>query len=132
MNTFKVHFPTGYRIADIYNDNLDIYVIYEEKVYFTVIHTPLNLIDIMKNNDILYIYPVDTFIVRDLKKRTIRDAIRQSINDGYFFNLFSFVRKYSVQGRTIDDITEGETNIDWDEFLTPEPIDRFDELDDLE
>lgn len=90
MNNFKVTFLTGYKgIEDIYNDNDDIHIILESgDVYCGSIITPDNLKVLMRNNNLSHMWMTDMFVVKDLKKETIRNAIQETLDDNSFERIF--------------------------------------------
>ncbi len=89
---FKIHFPSGYQINDLSNDNIDIHVITDDKkVYFATLFTLSNIKYLMIKDDDVYFWVDSMLIVSDLKINTIEDAIARVLIDGYIENALSFI-----------------------------------------
>jgi hypothetical protein len=89
MQLFKVIFPAGYQIEDIFDDNIDINVVCENtKVYFGTLFTLLNIKKLMSRENDIYFWATNMVVLNDLKKETIKEAISQIINDGYMDQMF--------------------------------------------
>lgn len=90
MSSFKIVFPAGYNIQNVYNDNIDINVVLPDKtVFFATFFTILNIQTLIKNDDSSYFWSEDMVLVKDLKKETIREAVSSIIEDGYLEFSFS-------------------------------------------
>lgn len=90
MTAFKLLFPAPYSVHDVNNDNLDLNIVFEDgAVYFVTAFTPANLAYLMQKWDRKYFWAADPFIVEDLHKQTLRNAIQQVIEDGYWTHIFS-------------------------------------------
>ena len=89
-NNFKIKYPTGYQVKDIYNDNLDIHIILpNEEVYFATLFTLANIKDLMENDGTIHFWASDMIIVRSLNELDITTAIDEMISSTYFANAFS-------------------------------------------
>lgn len=76
-------------IKNINNDNEDIHIIFESgDVYTGSIITVDNIKELMNSNKDIYFWMPDMFIVKDLKKDTIREAINSTIEDNTFEHIF--------------------------------------------
>lgn len=83
MSEFKILFPSGYKITDLDNDNIDINVILpDEKVFFGTIFTTQNITNLLSNNEESYFWSINMFITKDLSIDTITCAIDNIIRDG--------------------------------------------------
>ncbi len=87
---FKVLFPTGYAgIKNIHNDSEDINVIFKTgEVYYGHIITAENIRYLMLDNKAIYFWRQDMFIIEDLKKDTIKNAIKKAIEEDCFQRIF--------------------------------------------
>ena len=87
---FKILFPTGYQIKDIYDDNIDINIVTSNQdVFFGTLFTLPNINKLSKSDGHAYFWATDMVILRDLNKSTIKEAISQIINDHYLSIIFS-------------------------------------------
>ncbi len=78
---FKIVFPVGYNIEDIYNDNLDLNVVLSnDKVYFGTLFTNLNIKYLMEKEGEDFFWAADMLIVSDLSKVTIYNVIHPPAN----------------------------------------------------
>ena len=104
MQDFKIRFPAGYQVNDIFNDNLDLNVIFpDNSVFFGTSFTVYNIQHLMEKGPDNYFWAVDMFIVKDLDKITIKKAIQYAINDGYFNLIFSRIGSLStVYGKSVN------------------------------
>ncbi len=90
MDSFKIIFPTGYQINNVINDNLDIHVVLDNgAVFFATIFTTSNIEYLINKEKDIYFWAINMFIVKDLEKDTIRNAVAKSREDGYFDSIFS-------------------------------------------
>ncbi|NQX38626.1 hypothetical protein SAMN05421820_101657 [Pedobacter steynii] len=104
MQDFKIRFPAGYQVNDIFNDNLDLNVIFpDNSVFFGTSFTVNNIQHLMEKGPNNYFWAVDMFIVKDLEKITIKKAIQDAINDEYFNLIFSQIGSLStVYGKSVN------------------------------
>lgn len=104
MQDFKIRFPSGYQVNDIFNDNLDLNVIFpDNSVFFGTSFTVYNIQHLMEKGPNNYFWAVDMFIVKDLEKMTIKKAIQDAINDEYFDLIFSRIGSLStVYGNSVN------------------------------
>ena len=82
---FFISFLGGYRVRDILNDNADIYIVFKNdysKVYVATVFTLENIKKIMNDNNEKGFWASDCFIVSDLSKKTIYQAIDEVLKDG--------------------------------------------------
>lgn len=107
---FKIHFPAGYVINDSVNDNLDMHVVLEtDEVFFATAITAENIKYLMDKDSDVYFWCVDMFVVKDLKKDTIRSAVRRAREDEYFKFIFckiGSIEKIYGEGWTFDKVTD--------------------------
>jgi len=89
-DNFKISFHLGYdSIKDVNNDNEDINIIFESgDIYSGSIITVENIKLLMEHNDYSYFWLPDIFIIKDLKKDTVRNAINSTIKDDTFEQIF--------------------------------------------
>ena len=89
MKKFKISFPSGYNIRNISNDNIDIMVAFEdETVFYATLFTVSNIQELIEKDNDVYFWAQNMFVVKDLKKTTIKEAIAKSIKDEYFYFIF--------------------------------------------
>ncbi|HCO67618.1 MAG TPA: hypothetical protein DIT04_07685 [Dysgonomonas sp.] len=89
MNNHKITFPLGYLDTNIFNDNVDVNIVFETgEVYFGTLITMKNIESFINRGDI-YFWCTNMFIVKDLKKETIRAAILKSLFDKNFKDIFT-------------------------------------------
>lgn len=85
---FKLFFI--HRVEDIFNDNIDIHIILSnDEVYVATLFTLNNIDMLMRRDEASYFWASDMIIVPDLSHLTIRKAIQESLDDGYFENACS-------------------------------------------
>jgi len=85
---FKLFFTN--RVADIFNDNIDIHIILSnDDVYVATLFTLKNIGMLMRRDEASYFWASDMIIVPDLSHSTIRKAIQDALDDGYFENACS-------------------------------------------
>lgn len=85
---FKLFFT--HRVADIFNDNIDIHIILSnDDVYVATLFTLKNIDMLMRRDEASYFWASDMIIVPDLSHLTIRKAIQAALDDGYFENICS-------------------------------------------
>ncbi|RKE57237.1 hypothetical protein DFQ12_2118 [Sphingobacterium detergens] len=85
---FKLFFT--HRVTDIFNDNIDIHIILSnDDVYVATLFTLKNIDMLMRRDDASYFWASDMIIVPDLSHLTIRKAIQEALDDGYFENACS-------------------------------------------
>lgn len=89
---FKLRFPSGYRVKDIGNDNLDVHVITpDDKVYFGTLFTMVNIKELMAKEDSCYFWATDMIVVKSLSYDVLHEAIQKMIDDGYLNKAFSVI-----------------------------------------
>jgi hypothetical protein len=89
MKQFKVRFPGGYQVDDIFNDNIDLNVILPDgRVFFATAFTILNIQYLIEKDQDIYFWATDMFVVKDLEKITIKKSIEKIIADDYFEMIF--------------------------------------------
>ncbi|RKO68336.1 hypothetical protein D7322_27750 [Sphingobacterium puteale] len=80
---FKLFFT--HRVEDIFNDNIDIHIILSnDDVYVATLFTLNNIGMLMRRDEASYFWASDMIIVPDLSHLTIRKAIQEALDDGYF------------------------------------------------
>lgn len=80
---FKLFFT--HRVEDIFNDNIDIHIIMSnDEVYVATLFTLQNIEMLMRRNDASYFWSSDMIIVPGLSHLTMRKAIQEALDDGYF------------------------------------------------
>lgn len=85
---FKLFFTQ--RVEDIFNDNIDIHIILSnDDVYVATLFTLKNIDMLMRRDAASYFWASDMIIVPDLSHSTIRKAIQDALDDGYFENACS-------------------------------------------
>ncbi|MEH3114032.1 hypothetical protein [Pedobacter terrae] len=85
MKQFKIKFPSGYEIADFFNDNIDLHVILpDNRIFFATAFTIINVQYLIEKEQDVYFWLTDMFIVKDLKKITIKRSVEKIIADGFF------------------------------------------------
>jgi hypothetical protein len=90
MEHFKIIFPSGYQIRDIYNDNIDVNVILPDNtVFFGTLFTLQNIQEIMKKTNDLYFWSTDMIVVQDLKKESIYNVVNKVLEEEYLPAIFS-------------------------------------------
>lgn len=96
----KIKSPAGYQVNDIYNDNIDLNVVFEDgKVFFGTFFTPQNAQLLIERDN--YLWATNMVLVKNLTKENIRKAILSLIEDDCFENAFALIG-------TIDTIYEGQ------------------------
>lgn len=106
---YKILYVNGYRVKDILNDNLDVFVAFENgKVFVGTMYTLLNIRSIMRHNNEIYFWGSDMIILEDLDRLTIQKAIKEMIKDGYFESAFSEAGTIAkiYEGKTFEDLTD--------------------------
>lgn len=90
MSNFKIAFPSGYQVNDVFNDNIDIHIILpDNKVFFGTAFTILNIQNLLKTDESCYFWSTDMILLTDLKITTIKEAIEKTMKDGFFKLIFS-------------------------------------------
>jgi len=112
---FKILFPSGYRITDVLNDNIDINIVLEnEDVFFGTLFTVSNINYLMsKESGITFFWATDMVIVTNLEIKTIHEAISQLISSGNFDQAFSKigdVKSVYSQDLNFEKIESGYSN----------------------
>lgn len=82
--SFFVLFPGGYRVRDIFNDNVDIYIVLKSnysKVYTATIFTLENIKMILENNHEKWFWASDFLIVKDLSRNTIYQSLDEILRN---------------------------------------------------
>jgi len=88
MDNYRIIFPAGYLNTNIFNDNIDVNVIFRTgEVYFGTLVTVENMKSFLDRGD-LYFWMTDMFVVKDLRKETIKLAIQQAIAEEDFKCIF--------------------------------------------
>lgn len=92
MNQFKIYYPIPPIEEDLENYNIDLNVVFSTgEVYFATAFTPSNLGYLMDKLAISYFWASDMFVVRNLKKTTLREAIQQAIDQDCFTRIFAMI-----------------------------------------
>ena len=96
---FYVLFPGSYRINDIFNDNMDAYVVFKDdfsKVYFISLFTLENIKQIMDLNRHTFFWSTNMLIIENLSKEMIYKSINEIIETDIleFDHVFEFVGSY--------------------------------------
>lgn len=74
---FKIVFPTGYQINNIYNDNIDVNVYLSTgEVYFATLFTVHNIEMLMKRENDYYFYSDSMIIFQDLSLKNIKEEFK--------------------------------------------------------
>jgi len=83
-------FPGGYRVDDIYDDNLDVNIILENgDVYVGSVFTLQNIKTLMSRNGSRYFWSSDMIILEELSLKSINAAIEAVLKDDYFTQAFT-------------------------------------------
>jgi len=110
MKLFKITFPSGYQVEDFYNDNIDINVaLINNKVFFATAFTLVNIKNQIERDKDIYFWCKDMFMIKDLRKSTIREAITKILDDEYFELIFSeigTIEKVYKEGSTFDNLID--------------------------
>lgn len=94
MKYFKVIFPSGYKINDYFNDNIDLNIVLSTgQVFFSTFFTISNINDLIEKDNAIYFWSTDMIIVKDLKKETIKNVISEMINNDYLESSCSYIGK---------------------------------------
>lgn len=89
---YKIVFPAGYINveADILDNNIDVNIVFDTgDIYFGVLVTTVNIQHIMQKNNELYFWEEDFLILKDLNKKTIKNAISKVIELDTFSKIFT-------------------------------------------
>jgi len=87
---FIIAFPTGYKVDDVYNGNIDINVIVnDEEVYFGTIFTISNIQELMVKDESDYFWATDMVIVNNLSRKCIWNAVKEIVEENYITQIFS-------------------------------------------
>lgn len=89
---YKIVFPAGYINveADILDNNIDVNIVFDTgDIYLGVLVTTVNIQHIMQKNNELYFWAEDFLILKDLNKKTIKNAINKVIELDTFSKIFS-------------------------------------------
>lgn len=81
---YEIYYPTMLsEISDVQNDNIDVCVVSDDGKHYTfVIATPINLIYLMKKDQMEFISAAHPFlIVKELKKNIIEKAIENLMGE---------------------------------------------------
>lgn len=92
--SFEIRYPTGYQVTDVHNDNIDIHVIVNDKVYFATLFTLENISHLMKKDKESWFWATDMVIVSDLSASTIEVSIATMIESGYLEEALTEIPKY--------------------------------------
>lgn len=91
---FKIIIPAGYQVKDYYNDNLDINVILENKeIFFATIFTLDNIKMLLEQNSNSFFWADNMVVIKDLKKETIKNFVKESIDSGNHYSIFYKIGK---------------------------------------
>jgi hypothetical protein len=94
MVDFKIIYPAGYQIANIYNDNIDVNIVLSDgSVYFGTFFTLASIQDLIIQNEYSYFWCTNLVIVENLSENAIYKAVLNIMNDGYFENIFENISK---------------------------------------
>ena len=114
MQNFKVIFPGGYKIKDIANDNIDLnIVLMDGSVFFATFFTITNIKGLMQKDHLVCFWATDMLIIKDLGKNTIRSAIIEIIDRGYFqycFSKIGTIEKVYLGKKIYDEIIDNLTS----------------------
>ncbi|MBV7529875.1 hypothetical protein [Chitinophaga sp. sic0106] len=115
---FKVQLPTGYYITDIFDDCIDANIILPNNlVYVASFYTLKKVQSLMENDESPYFADPDMILTRDLKKSTIKKAIRTMVEEESIASLCSKIgtiqKIYRLSGYTsfkdvVDDLADVE------------------------
>ena len=109
LKDFKIVFPSGYGDPAMFNDNIDINIVLKNgEVYFATAFTLANIKHLMDTNNSSSFWAPDLFIVKDLSKSCLLEAIGEMINDGSFLNAFTRIATIESHypGKTFDDLPD--------------------------
>lgn len=110
LKDFKIIFPGGYGEADELMDNIDINIILKNgDVYFATAFTLQNIGSLMSRDDGSVFWATDMFIVKNITKTTLRDAVAELIAQGnYISDAFTWIGTMDKQypGKTFDDLPD--------------------------
>ncbi|MBS7256717.1 hypothetical protein [Flavobacterium branchiicola] len=86
---FKIVIPARYHVKNYYNDNLDVNVILENKeIFFATIFTLDNIKMLLELNKSNFFWADTMIIIKDLKKETIKEFVKEVIDDGNLESIF--------------------------------------------
>ena len=110
-NEFKIRFPGGYEVTDLFNDNIDINIFLPNgEIYFGTAFTIPNVQYLMGKEGSDYFWATNMFVVKNLARETIRTAVAQSLKDNYFSFIFSQIgtidKKEYLEGSSFSDILD--------------------------
>ena len=107
---FKILFPTGYQVTNIYCDNIDLHVILEDNhVYFGTFFTLDNIKYLIDREKDCCFWAVDMVIIKDLSFDTIYMAVAELLKWEHLGDAFTDIGPISkiYNGcSTFDDIIE--------------------------
>ena len=106
MKIKSIRYPTPLEtIKDIEDDNIDVFIELENHyIYTLVVGTPLNLLSLMKKDNIDFSEPGRPFIiVEQLTKETIERAIKEySKDDAYWLKMYYLCSDFDID--TVNDL----------------------------
>ncbi|WP_295677228.1 hypothetical protein [uncultured Mucilaginibacter sp.] len=107
--SFKTIFPAGYNVENEMNDNIDINIVMENgDVYFGTFFTIQNVQHLLDKDEERCFWAKDMLIVKDLSKKTIREAVARTIKDAYTEMVFTKIGRIETKFRNMsfDDIPD--------------------------
>ncbi|MGF7040904.1 hypothetical protein [Mucilaginibacter lappiensis] len=113
MMDFKITFPAGYNETSEFDDNIDVNVIFKNgTVFVATLFTLVNIQKLMTKANSVSFWATDMVIVKNLNHKTIRAAIKEVIDDGYFesacTNIGRIEKQYpGMSFEQIPDMAEG-------------------------
>lgn len=92
MGKFKIIFPSGYLVENLFNDNIDLNIVTKEnKVFAASAFTLANIQSLMEKDEYDYFWSSDMFIVDNLRFETLFNAVNKIIDDGYTELIFKSI-----------------------------------------
>jgi hypothetical protein len=86
---FKVYCPSGYRVPDVFDYNLDLNIVLNtEEVFFATAFTVRNMQTLLTNAAKPYFWSVDMFIVDNLRVASILEAVAHIVQEGLTDTIF--------------------------------------------
>jgi hypothetical protein len=104
---YKIIFPAGYNIYDIYRSNIDINVVTPDgNIYFGTLFTVENVKSLLAENPDKWFWSTDMCIVERLDIKSVVDIVGSIIEDGCLERVFSKIgslsNKYSQYSQYSD------------------------------
>lgn len=81
-NNIAINFPTGYNITNIIDDNIDIHIIVDNRVFFSTFFTTKNIDRLIDKESSSYFWATDMIILSDLRLETIKGAVIDIVESG--------------------------------------------------